>query len=94
MDGALTLLRTLGYAADAARPYDLADLGMVGVGTRIRTSQSRGAGILVAEVDDLSRSLKTVGRRLLDSFHDQPLLLLGVPGNAPGRRSRSSGLGS
>lgn len=79
-DGALNLLRALGYDAEAARPYDLADVGLAGVGTRIRSSQSRGAGVLIAEVEALPRSLKTVGRRLLDRFHDQPLLILGVRG--------------
>ncbi|MGD9734758.1 MAG: Eco57I restriction-modification methylase domain-containing protein [Solirubrobacterales bacterium] len=79
-EGALNLLRALGYETDSARPYDLGDVGLTGVGTRLRAHQRRGYGVLVAEVDDVPRSLKTVGRRLIDGFHDQPLLILGVRG--------------
>lgn len=79
-EGALNLLRALGYDAGAARPYDLRDIGLAGIGTRLRAHQSHGHGILVAEIDDLPRSLKTTGRRLIDRFHDQPLVILGVRG--------------
>lgn len=76
----MSLLRALGYDTAPARPYDLGDIGLAGVGTRLRAHQSRGHGILVAELDELPRSLKTVGRRLIDRFHDQPLAILGVRG--------------
>lgn len=71
-DGALGLLRVLGYDTSSARPYDLRDLGLPRVGTRLGAHQRRRFGILVAEVDELPRSLKTLGRRLVDGFHDTP----------------------
>lgn len=80
IEGALHLLHALGYDTAAARPYGLDDIGLTGTGTRLRAHQRRGYGILVAEVDDVPRSFKTIGRRLLDGFHDQPLLILGVRG--------------
>jgi hypothetical protein len=78
VDGALALLRALGYDTSIARPYDLTDVGLSGVGTRLRAHQTRGFGVLVAEVDELPRSFKTVGRRLVDRFHDEPLVILGI----------------
>ncbi len=80
VDGALGLLRALGYDTAAARPYDLTEVGLSGVGTRLRTHQTRGYGVLVAEVNELPKSFKTIGRRLVDRFHDEPLVILGVRG--------------
>lgn len=77
MDGAMALLAALGYDTDAARPFDLADLGLEGTARRIRTHQTRGPGVLVAELDAVPDSLKTVGRRMTERFHDEPLAFLG-----------------
>jgi len=77
---ALELLGLLGYDASLARPYDLSDLGWEGTATRLRSERSpaRGYGVLVAEVDELPRSLRVFGRRLVELFHDRPLALIGV----------------
>ena len=88
VDGALGLVRALGYDTTVGRPYDLGDVGLSGVGTRLRAHQTRGYGLLVAEVDELPRSFKTIGRRLVDRFHDEPLVVLGVRGTGScGNRS-------
>jgi hypothetical protein len=80
---ALGLLRLLGYDSAAARPFDLSEVGLAGVGRRLRSERSpaRGYGVLVAEVPEMPRSLKTFGRRLVEELHDRPLALLGVTGN-------------
>jgi hypothetical protein len=77
-DGALEVLRQLGYDTETAKPYQLEDVGLSGVGTRLRRSQSRGYGVLIAEVDELPRSLKPLGRKLIEGFHDYPVAFLGV----------------
>jgi hypothetical protein len=50
-EGALNPLRALGYETVNARPYDLDDIGLTGVGTRRRAHRRRGYGVLVSEVD-------------------------------------------
>ena len=85
-DGALELLRLLGYDAAQARPYDLADLGWSGVGLRLGGARAgRGYGVLVAETPELPRSLRTFGRRLVEMFHDAPLAFVGVGENGQWR---------
>ena len=59
VDGVMDLLGALGYDTAAARPFDLADVGLAGTAQRIRTHQAKGPGVLVAEVDRLPDSLKT-----------------------------------
>jgi hypothetical protein len=94
---ALELFGLLGYDGALGSPYDLADVGWEGMGTRLRSERSpaRGYGVLVAETRELPRSLKTFGRRLVDEFHDRPLALVGVgepgePGWMPLTRSTFS----
>lgn len=84
-EGALELLALLGYDRGLARPYDLSDVGWPGRGTRLLSDRSpaRGYGVVVAETAELPRSLRTFGRRLVESFHDQPLAFIGV--GEPGR---------
>lgn len=77
VDGVMDLLGALGYDTAAARPFDLADVGLAGTAQRIRTHQTKGPGVLVAEVDRLPDSLKTVGRRMTENFHDEPLGFFG-----------------
>ena len=79
-DTALELLGLLGYDRSVSRPYDLSDLGWEGVGTRLRNERSpaRGYGVLVAEIPELPRSFKVLGRRIVELFHDRPLALIGI----------------
>src|SRR5579875_1085983 len=79
-DAAVDLLRLLGYEAQAL-PHDGAALGLDGAeALRLRSdrSQARGYGVLIAELDRAPRSLRTLGRRLVEQFHDRPLALIGV----------------
>jgi hypothetical protein len=81
-DDALGLLRLLGYEAKPL-PFDAGDLGVSGDAVRLTSHRSpaQGYGILVGELGDGRRPLRTLGRRLVDRFHDRPLALLGVPGS-------------
>jgi hypothetical protein len=76
---ALSLLKLLGYEA-APLPYDASTVGLEGEALRLNSDRSpaRGYGVLVAEIDHAPASLRTLGRRLVEQFHDRPLALLGV----------------
>jgi len=72
-------LKLLGYEA-APLPYDASLLGLEGEALRLNSDRSpaRGYGVLVAELNASPASLRTLGRRLVEQFHDRPLALLGV----------------
>ncbi|MGH3991685.1 MAG: hypothetical protein ACRDSN_04375, partial [Pseudonocardiaceae bacterium] len=77
---AVELLRLLEYEANPL-PYEANAIGLDGVSAlRMRSDRSpaRGYGLLIAELDEAPRSLRTLGRRLVEQFHDRPLALLGV----------------
>lgn len=76
---AVDLLKQLGYDASPL-PYDGSALGLGGEALRLHSDRSpaRGYGVLVAELEEMPRSLRTLGRRLVEQFHDRPLALLGV----------------
>ena len=77
---AVELLRLLGYEASAL-PFEAGAVGLDGApALRLRSdrSQARGYGLLVAELDEAPRSLRTLGRRLVEQFHDHPLALIGI----------------
>lgn len=78
-DEALDVLRQLGYEAPVL-PFDSSTLGLEGRAIRLRShpSPSHGFGVLVANVPSLPPSLRTVGRRLVETLHDQPLAILGI----------------
>jgi hypothetical protein len=75
----LALAQLLGYDAPAL-PVDGSAFGIAGDAVRLRShaSPSDGFGILVGTVETRPRSLKSLGRRLIDTLHDRPLALLGV----------------
>ena len=65
----------------SALPFEAGAVGLDGVpALRLRSdrSQARGYGLLVAELESIPRSLRTLGRRLVEQFHDRPLALLGI----------------
>jgi hypothetical protein len=76
IEGAVEVLHQLGYAADAL-PFDATSVGLDGQAVRLRssTSQTHGFGVLVATASDQPRSLRSVGRRLIETLHDQPLAI-------------------
>ena len=77
---AVELLRLLEYEVNPL-PYDTAAMGLDdGEALRMRSDRSpaRGYGVLIAELDRAPRSLRTLGRRLVEQFHDRPLALIGV----------------
>jgi hypothetical protein len=74
------LLRLLKYEAKAL-PYEVEGLGLDGArAMRLRSDRSpaRGYGVLVVELDQVPRSLRRFGRRLVEEFHDSPLALIGI----------------
>lgn len=85
LDDGVGLLQQLGYDANPL-PYDLSDIGLKGRAVRMRShrSQAEGYGVVIAALEQLPRSLRTAGRRLVESFHDQPLALLGANGTGDG----------
>ncbi|HEY8777631.1 MAG TPA: hypothetical protein VIM33_14285 [Gaiellaceae bacterium] len=86
-EDAVTLFRLLGYDASPL-PYDASTVGLDGQAVRMNSnrSPSRGYGVLIVELDDVPRSLRTFGRRLVEQFHDRPLALLGVRNGSQGWR--------
>ena len=83
-NGAVELLRLLGYDARAL-PFAAEAVGLDGAHCHRLTSDrspARGYGVLVAELDRPPRSLRTLGRRLVEQFHDRPLAILGVRNGA------------
>lgn len=85
LDDGIGLLQQLGYDADPL-PFDLSDIGLKGRAVRLRShaSPAEGYGVIIAALDQLPRSFRTAGRRLVESFHDQPLALVGADGTGNG----------
>jgi hypothetical protein len=79
VDDAVAVARLLGYEATPRRIHG-ADLGLDGDVVALRTgaSPAQGFGVLITELPSKPRSLKALGRRLVDRFHDQPLAIVGV----------------
>jgi hypothetical protein len=80
VEQAVELLRLLEYETKPV-PYDTQAIGLDATeAVRMRSDRSpaRGYGLLIAEFADSPRSLRTLGRRLLEHFHDRPLALIGV----------------
>ncbi|MDA8201911.1 MAG: Eco57I restriction-modification methylase domain-containing protein [Chloroflexi bacterium] len=77
----VALAQLLGYDAQAL-PIDGTAFGLPGEAVRLRShaNPSDGFGVLVATLETRPRSFKTLGRRLIDGFHDHPLAILGVRG--------------
>ena len=77
----VALAQLLGYDAPPA-PIDGTQFWVAADAVRFRShaSQSRGFGVFVGTVDAKPRSLKSFGRRLIDTLHDHPLAILGVRG--------------
>lgn len=80
VDGAVDLLRLLGYEASPL-PYEGSEVGLEGAEVlRLNSDRSpaRGYGVLIADLEEAPRSLRSLGRKLVVQFHDQPLALLGI----------------
>ena len=75
------LLRPLGYDAPALE-LEPGFLDLPSPPLRVWTNQKadRGYGVLIAELPARPRSLRRLGRRLIDEFHDEPLAIVGVKG--------------
>lgn len=88
LDDGVGLLQQLGYDASPL-PYDLSDIGLKGQAVRLRShgAPSEGYGVLIAALEQLPRSFRTAGRRLVESFHDQPLAIFGADGGGDGWRA-------
>jgi len=80
-DAVDVLLKPLGYEAPP-QPLEEGYLGLPGTPTRVWTARQshRGYGVLIAELHERPRSLRRLGRRLVDEFHDTPLAILGIDG--------------
>src|SRR5437879_6453526 len=80
---ALELLGLLGYDASRALYADAADYGLDGSAQRIKSTQNKreGYGVLVAEVDDVPRSLRRTGRLLVEVLHNSPMAIIGARGD-------------
>ena len=77
---AVELLRLLEYEARPL-PYDATNVGLDGgeaLRMRSHRSPARGYGVLIAQLDRAPRSLRTLGRQLVEQFHDRPLAPIGV----------------
>ena len=59
LEGAMQLAGLLGFETDAAKSYDLTDLGLKGTAFRIRgaNAKHKSYGLVVAEVESLPGSL-------------------------------------
>lgn len=83
LDGAVELLQELGFRG-SPRSIDAQELGPGSLATnRVLKSSpgsSRGSAVFIAELPSRPRSLRTLGRCLLQNFHDQPLGVLGIRG--------------
>jgi len=79
------LLRPLGYEAPALQ-LEPGFLGLPSPPLRVWTNQKadRGYGVLIAELPTRPRSLRRLGRRLIDEFHDAPLAIVGIEGEQSG----------
>lgn len=73
------LLRPLGYDATPLRLED-GYLDLPNAPLRVWTSikADSGYGVLVAELPARPRSLRRLGRRLVEDFHDAPLAIIGI----------------
>jgi hypothetical protein len=80
-EGALNAVRLLGYDAEAV-PFPGRDFGLGDDAVRLRSHgrPDQGYGLLIGSTDGGVRSFKTLGRRLVEGFHDQPLAVIGVGG--------------
>lgn len=80
--GALDLVRLLGYDAEPV-PFPGTDYGLSddAVHLRPRGRPDLGYGVVIASTDGSGRSFKTLGRRLIEGFHDHPLAIVGVKGD-------------
>ncbi len=80
IERAVELARLLGYEANPL-PYDGSSIGLAGETVRLNSDRSpaKGYGLLISEIEAVPRSLRTLGRKLVEQFHDRPLALLGVP---------------
>lgn len=79
---ALELLGLLGYDRAKAKYADAENFALAGKAQRINSSPRRreGYGILIAEVDEVPRSLRRFGRLLVELLHNSPLAIVGVRG--------------
>jgi hypothetical protein len=77
------ILRPLGYSAAPLRLED-GYLDLPNAPMRVWTSHKAdaGYGVLVAELSTRPRSLRRLGRRLIDEFHDTPLAIIGITSDA------------
>jgi hypothetical protein len=85
IERAVELARLLGYEANPL-PYDGSGVGLAGETVRLNSDRSpaKGYGLLISEIDSVPRSLRTLGRKLVEQFHDRPLALLGVKDGSEG----------
>ncbi|MGH2451336.1 MAG: Eco57I restriction-modification methylase domain-containing protein [Candidatus Limnocylindria bacterium] len=85
IERAVELARLLGYEANPL-PYDGSGIGLAGETVRLNSDRSpaKGYGLLISEIDSVPRSLRTLGRKLVEQFHDRPLALLGVRNGSEG----------
>jgi Eco57I restriction-modification methylase len=85
IERAVELARLLGYDANPL-PYDGSGVGLAGETVRLNSDRSpaKGYGLLISEIDTVPRSLRTLGRKLVEQFHDRPLALLGVRNGSVG----------
>jgi hypothetical protein len=85
IERAVELARLLGYEANPL-PYDGSGVGLAGETVRLNSDRSpaKGYGLLISEIDAVPRSLRTLGRKLVEQFHDRPLALLGVRNGSEG----------
>ena len=81
-EGALDLVRLLGYDGEPL-PFPGNDYGLSddAIHVRSRNRPDQGYGVVIASTDGPGRSFKTLGRRLIEGFHDHPLAIVGVQGD-------------
>jgi hypothetical protein len=79
------LLRPLGYDATPLRLEDgFLDLPTPPLRVWTNHKADSGYGVLIAELPARPRSLRRLGRRLIDDFHDAPLAIIGIkPDDGP-----------
>jgi hypothetical protein len=81
VEGALNVARLIGYTGEAV-PFAGSDLGLRHDAIRLRSHgrADQGYGLLIATVNGSPRSFRTLGRRLVEGFHDRPLAIFGLRG--------------
>ncbi len=89
-DEAVELFQELGFRGRPA-PIDAAALGLgdhpVNRVLKSASGSARGSAVFITLMPERPRSLKALGRRLLQNFHDRPLGAVGITG-PDGRWSR------